>query len=174
MQVNNLYPLQRALFMDRDGVINVDKGYVYQIADCQFISAIFKLARAAKKRRYQLIIVTNQSGIARGFFSLQQYYILRDYIHCYFAKHHCVIDAEYYCPYHKNGLGVYQQDSYDRKPQPGMLLKAAKERHLDLAHSILIGDKISDIEAGKRAGVGTRFLVNQHTINFVGRFLGWY
>lgn len=163
----------RALLLDRDGVINIDKHYVYRVTDCEFVPSIFKLARLAKLRGYKLIVVTNQSGIARGLFTEREYYSLRDYIHACFKQQGCSLDGEYYCPYHTEGYGSYKRFSYDRKPNPGMLLRAAEEHYLDLAHSILVGDHLSDVEAGARAGVGLRFLVNERTLSLVGRFLGW-
>lgn len=144
----------KALFLDRDGVINVDKHHVYKIEDCEFIDGIFDLCRKAKSQGYKIIVVTNQAGIAKGIYTEEDYFKFRDYVHAEFEKQGCPIDAEYYCPYHIEGLGKYRKDSEDRKPNPGMILKAAKDFNIDLSQSILIGDKESDIEAGKNAGVG--------------------
>ena len=144
----------KALFLDRDGVINVDKHHVYKIEDCEFIDGIFDKCRQAKSKGYKLIVVTNQAGIAKGIYTEEDYFKFRDYVHAEFEKQGCPIDAEYYCPYHIEGFGKYKKDSEDRKPNPGMILKAAKDFNIDLSQSILIGDKESDIEAGKRAGVG--------------------
>lgn len=144
----------KALFLDRDGVINVDKHHVYKIEDCEFIDGIFDLCRKAKSQGYKIIVVTNQAGIAKGIYTEEDYFKFRDYVHAEFEKQGCPIDAEYYCPYHIEGQGKYRKDSEDRKPNPGMILKAAKDFNIDLSQSILIGDKESDIEAGTRAGVG--------------------
>lgn len=144
----------KALFLDRDGVINVDKHHVYKIEDCEFIDGIFDLCRKAKSQGYKIIIVTNQAGIAKGIYTEEDYFKFRDYVHAEFEKQGCPIDAEYYCPYHIEGQGKYRKNSEDRKPNPGMILKAAKDFNIDLSQSILIGDKESDIEAGKNAGVG--------------------
>ena len=148
----------KALFLDRDGVINVDKHHVYKIEDCEFIDGIFDKCRQAKSKGYKLIVVTNQAGIAKGIYTEEDYFKFRDYVHAEFEKQGCPIDAEYYCPYHIEGFGKYKKDSEDRKPNPGMILKAAKDFNIDLSQSILIGDKQSDIEAGKRAGVTTNIL----------------
>lgn len=148
----------KALFLDRDGVINVDKHHVYKIEDCEFIEGIFDLCRQAKRKGYKLIVVTNQAGIAKGIYTEEDYFKFRDYVHAEFEKQGCPIDAEYYCPYHIEGQGKYRKDSEDRKPNPGMILKAAKDFNIDLSQSILIGDKESDIEAGKNAGVATNIL----------------
>ena len=148
----------KALFLDRDGVINVDKHHVYKIEDCEFIDGIFDLCRKAKSQGYKIIVVTNQAGIAKGIYTEEDYFKFRDYVHAEFEKQGCPIDAEYYCPYHIEGQGKYRKDSEDRKPNPGMILKAAKDFNIDLSQSILIGDKESDIEAGKNAGVATNIL----------------
>ena len=158
----------KALFLDRDGVINVDKHHVYKIEDCEFIDGIFDKCRQAKSKGYKLIVVTNQAGIAKGIYTEEDYFKFRDYVHAEFEKQGCPIDAEYYCPYHIEGFGKYKKDSEDRKPNPGMILKAAKDFNIDLSQSILIGDKESDIEAGKRAGITTNILntsTNLHTLH---------
>lgn len=144
-----------ALFLDRDGVINVDKNYVYRIEDCEFVDGIFELCRKAKEMGYKLIVVTNQAGIAKGYFTERDYATFMDYVRGEFEKRGCPLDDAFYCPYHKDGLGEYRKDSEDRKPRPGMILKAAIRHSVDLRSSILIGDKESDVEAGQRAGVGT-------------------
>jgi len=147
-------PKNKALFLDRDGVINVDKRHVYKIEDCEFIEGIFDLCKKAKEQGYLIIVVTNQAGIAKGIYTEEDYFKLRDYVHSEFKKQGCPIDAEYYCPYHEEAIiEKYKQDSFDRKPNPGMILKAQKDFDIDLAQSVLIGDKDSDIEAGKKAGI---------------------
>lgn len=144
----------KALFLDRDGVINVDKHHVYRIEDCEFVDGIFDLCREYKKQGYLIIVVTNQAGIAKGVYTEEDYFKFRDYVHEEFEKQRCAIDAEYYCPYHTEAtIDKYRKNSYDRKPNPGMLLKAASDYNIDLSKSILIGDKESDIEAGIAAGV---------------------
>lgn len=152
----------KALFLDRDGVINVDKHYVYRVEDCEFIEGIFDLCRKAKQDGYLVIVVTNQAGIAKGKYTEEDYFKFRDYVHAEFVKQGCPIDAEYYCPYHTDAvIEKYCKDSEDRKPNPGMILKAQKDFDIDLSQSILIGDKETDIEAGKRANVGK--LINVST-----------
>ncbi len=158
---NIILPKCKALFLDRDGVINVDKHYVYRIQDCEFVDGIFDFCMQAKKDDYKLIVITNQAGIAKNIYSKEAYFNLRNYIHDIFVKRGCPLDGEYYCPYHPQAiLKEYRYESTDRKPNPGMILKAAKDFNIDLKQSILIGDKESDILAAKRAGIGT-------TIRFV-------
>ncbi len=146
---------EKALFLDRDGVINVDRNYVCRIEDCVFIDGIFDLCRKAKTKGYKLIIVTNQAGIARGYYTEADYSTLMDYIGAEFVRQACPLDDVFYCPYHEDGLEPYRKASEDRKPAPGMILKAAQKHNLNLSWCVLIGDKKSDIEAGWRAGVGT-------------------
>ena len=156
----------KALFLDRDGVINVDKHYVYRVEDCEFIEGIFDLCRKAKQDGYLVIVVTNQAGIAKGKYTEEDYFKFRDYVHAEFVKQGCPIDAEYYCPYHTDAvIEKYCKNSEDRKPNPGMILKAQKDFDIDLSKSILIGDKQSDIEAGKRAGVGKLRIQNKEGSN---------
>ena len=154
----------KALFLDRDGVINVDTHYVHEIDKCQFVGGIFDLCRAAKAKGYKIIVVTNQAGIAKGKYTEEDYFKFRDFVHARFAAENCPIDAEYYCPFHEEGIvEKYRKASWDRKPNPGMILRAVKEMDIDVKKSILIGDKQSDIDAGKRAGVGkTVYLTAAH------------
>lgn len=152
--------IQAALFLDRDGVINVDHGYVHRPEDFDFMDGIFDVARAAYDHGYRLVVVTNQAGIGRGRYSETQFHALTDWMCHRFSEERAPIDRVYFSPYHPTaGLGEYKQDHVFRKPQPGMLLQAQRELGIDLAASILIGDKFSDIEAGIAAGVGRNLLL---------------
>jgi D-glycero-D-manno-heptose 1,7-bisphosphate phosphatase len=150
----------KALFLDRDGIINVDHGYVHQICDFEFIEGIFDLAREAFLQDYRLVVVTNQAGIGRGFYTEAQFQSLSDWMcECFFIEG-APIDRVYFSPYHPTGaLGHYKQDHPSRKPNPGMFLQAQRELGLDLKQSIMIGDKLSDIQAGSAAGVGINLLL---------------
>lgn len=154
----------KALFLDRDGVINVDKHYVHKIEDCEFMDGIFDLCRTAKEKGYKLIVITNQAGIAKGYFTEDDFRKFMEYVRSEFIRQGCPLDDVFYCPYHIDGIGKYRKDSWDRKPNPGMILKAAEKHHIDLSRSVLIGDQQSDIEAGKRAGLKSCLLV-ENTIN---------
>lgn len=150
----------RALLLDRDGVINVDHGYVHQIQDFEFIDGIFDLARSAHVQQYDLIVITNQAGIARGLYSEKQFNELTGWMCKEFASRGAPIAKVYFSPYHPTeGMGIYKKDDVSRKPHPGMILQAQSEFNLDLASSILIGDKVSDIQAGIAAGVGKNILL---------------
>lgn len=146
----------RALFLDRDGVINVDYAYVHRHEDFHFIEGIFELVRAANVAGYLVIVVTNQAGIGRGRYTEEVFRDLTSWMCACFSEHGGRIDAVYYCPDHpEHGIGAYKRYSAMRKPAPGMLLRAAKEHDIDLPASLMIGDKPSDMEAGRAAGVGT-------------------
>ena len=150
----------KALFLDRDGVINVERGYVHRRESFEFIPGIFELCRAAQGLGYLLVVITNQAGIARGYYSESEFNNLTDWMMDQFAQKQVSIARLYYCPYHPAlGVGQYKYDSPDRKPNPGMLLRAQSDLDLDLGSSILIGDKLSDIQAGCAAGVGTQILL---------------
>lgn len=151
---------KRAVFLDRDGVINVDGAYVHRQEDFHFQQGIFELCRAAQTLGYVLVIVTNQAGIARGYYSESQFLELTEWMVDKFVEQQIQIVHVYYCPYHPtHGVDRYKYDSPDRKPKPGMFLRAMADLNLDLRSSVLIGDKLSDIDAAKAAGVGTRILL---------------
>jgi len=149
-----------ALFLDRDGVINVETNYVYRIDDFVFIDGIFELCRNAMARNMAVVVVTNQAGIGRGFYTEAQFHELSDWMCERFASEGVTIDGVYYCPYHAEfGIGKYKADSFDRKPNPGMILRARDELGLVLESSILVGDKASDIAAARAANLGTAVLL---------------
>jgi len=150
-------PDNRALFLDRDGVINHDAGYTSSKEDFRFIDGIFDLCRAARRSGYLLVVVTNQAGIGRGYYSEKDFLALTAWMCDRFKVEATPISDVFYCPFHpEHGAGYYKQDSFDRKPNPGMLLRAAERHRLDLGRSIMIGDKDSDMQAANRAGIGRR------------------
>jgi len=150
---------RRALFLDRDGVIHTDCGYLYRQQDVVFTPGIFDLARAARQRDYALFIVTNQAGIGRGYYTEQDFHRLMDWMCGVFATESAAIKRVYFCPSHpEHGLGPYKIESPFRKPAPGMILQAAREFGVEIPRSLLIGDKLTDIEAGIAAGVGCNVL----------------
>lgn len=150
---------KRALFLDRDGVINVDHGYVHEKKHFEYVEGIFDLCRAAMEHGYDLFVITNQAGIGRGYYSESQFNALTVWMLGEFERAGIEIRQVYHCPYHpEHGVGEFRQDSFFRKPNPGMILKAANDHHLVLPASVLIGDKESDLQAGKAAGVGCNIL----------------
>jgi len=151
--------MKKALFLDRDGIINVDHGYVYKKEEFEFIEGIFDVCLDAQRKGYKLFVITNQSGIARGKYTIEQFEQLSLWMKSEFEKRGVTIFAVYYCPHHpEKGLGEYLKACDCRKPEPGMLFKAAKEHNVDLINSIFIGDKVSDMKAAERAGIKNRVL----------------
>ena len=147
----------RALFLDRDGVINHGAGYTSVVDDFKFIEGIFEVCRAARRLGYLLIVVTNQAGIGRGYYSEQDFFKLTQWMRERFVQEEAPITDVFHCPFHpEHGVGHYKADSFDRKPNPGMLLRAAEIHGINLELSIMIGDKDSDMQAALRAGVGVR------------------
>lgn len=163
MRANDLVrlPGRSALFLDRDGVINHDLGYVYRREEFNFIEGIFDLVRVAKDAGMACVVVTNQAGIGRGFYSEQDFQELTDWMLERFQEEGAGLDAVYHCPHHpEHGLGHYKTVCACRKPEPGMILEAKRTLNLDLERSLLVGDKFSDIAAARAAGVGKALLLS--------------
>jgi D-glycero-D-manno-heptose 1,7-bisphosphate phosphatase len=145
----------KALFLDRDGVINVDKKHVWRIADIEFLTGIFDLCLTAQRLGFRLVVVTNQAGIGRGYYTERDFRALTEWMLGQFHLRGINVDGVYHCPYHPTeGVGKYRRESPDRKPNPGMILRARNDLGLDLSQSVLVGDKDSDVHAGRAAGVG--------------------
>ena len=153
---------QRALFLDRDGVINVNHGYVHLVDDFDFIDGIFDLVRAARSLGFRIVIITNQAGIGRGYYSQDQFHQLTAWMCAQFDQRNAPIDKVYFSPFHPvAGIGEYRMDEETRKPRPGMILRAQRELGLSLSGSVLVGDMPSDIQAGVAAGVGLNILFSK-------------
>lgn len=149
----------KALILDRDGVVNIDKDYVHRAEEFEFIDGVFDLCRMAIEQGYRIIVITNQSGIGRGYYTEDDFHALTGWMKAQFAAEGITIAQVYFCPYHPvHGIGKYRQDSYDRKPNPGMIIKAAQDFDLDLSNCILVGDRESDMKAAQTAGVGHKVL----------------
>ena len=152
----------KALFLDRDGIINEDFGYVSSCTNFVFKKEIFQLCRKATAANYMIIIVTNQAGIGRGYYSEIDFIRLTKWMTEKFYEQGVEISDVFFCPSHPvHGLGRYKKNDFDRKPSPGMLLKAIHKFSLSAIDSIMVGDKPTDVEAGKRAGIGTNILVSE-------------
>lgn len=156
----------KALFLDRDGVINIDYGYVHKKEDFHFIDGIFDLVRHANKTDYLVIVITNQAGIGRGFFSEKVFIELTSWMKNIFINHNAWVDEVYYCCSHpQHGIGKYHREDNRRKPSPGMILEAKKQYNINLLKSVLVGDNFTDIDAGSKAGVGTNIFYNHNIKN---------
>lgn len=147
----------RALLLDRDGVINVDHGYVHTVDRFEFQPGIFDLTRLAQDLGYRLVVITNQSGIARGYYTEADFQALTGWMRGEFARRGINLAAVHHCPCHRVGNGgPNDRDSFWRKPNPGMILDARGALGLDLSRSVFLGDQPSDMVAARAAGVGTR------------------
>ena len=147
--------MKKALFLDRDGVINKEKNYLYKIEDFEFVDGVFETCRYFQEKGYLIIIVTNQAGIARGKYTEQDYQILTDWMLAEFEKQGITISKAYHCPHHPEFTG----ECGCRKPKPGMLIQAKKEFDIDMPNSLMVGDKNSDIEAAINSGIQNKYLV---------------
>jgi D-glycero-D-manno-heptose 1,7-bisphosphate phosphatase len=161
----------RALFLDRDGVVNEEVGYLHRIEDVRFIDGIFSLCRTASRLGYRLIVVTNQAGIARGFYTEDDFESLMKWMREALRAEGVELDAVYYCPFHpEHGIGKYRREHDDRKPGTGMLRRAAREFDLSLADSVMVGDRCSDIAAANSAGLRKVFLIKGTEAECSGTF----
>ncbi|MEZ8144039.1 D-glycero-beta-D-manno-heptose-1,7-bisphosphate 7-phosphatase [Enterovibrio norvegicus FF-33] len=149
-----------AVFIDRDGVINVDHGYISKVDDFEYIEGVFDACRVFKEMGYLLVLVTNQSGIARGYYSEDDFISLTEWMDWNFEDQGVEFDGIYYCPHHpEHGDDKYKKDCDCRKPKPGMFLSAQEHLGIDMTHSVMIGDKADDMKAASAAGVETKILV---------------
>ncbi len=140
----------------------MNHGYVHDSENFEFIDGIFDVVRAAHVSGFKLIVITNQSGIGRGYYSESKFHEVTDWMCNEFLSAGAPIEKVYFSPFHPTeGVGAYKKDDVSRKPRPGMIYQAQREMNLDLGRSILIGDNLSDIQAGFAAGVGLNFLLTQ-------------
>lgn len=150
-----------ALFLDRDGVINEEIGYLHRFEEVRFVDGIVPLLQLANRLGVFTCVVTNQAGIGRGLYTEAQFQELMRRMRGALGEQGAVLDAVYHSPFHpEHGLGEYRRDTPCRKPAPGMLLQAAAEHGLDVGRSVMVGDRCSDMAAGAAAGVPDLFLLN--------------
>ena len=148
--------LKRAVFLDRDGTINIEKKYLIHSDDFEFISGVPEALKKLQNAGFLLVVVTNQSGVARGFFSLQQVEKLHHHMISLLEQYNVSLAGISVCPHHPtHGQGEFLCECECRKGKPGMLFLAAEDLHIDLNQSFMIGDKLADIEAGHAAGCET-------------------
>jgi len=153
----------KAAFLDRDGVINEDYGYVGSVDKFEFKDGIFELLKFLQSKGYRLFVVTNQSGIARGYYSEEDFYKLTEWMKDEFKKRGIEITDVRYCPHHPDITGECEC----RKPKPGMILDLAKSHGIDLKNSIMIGDSDRDIEAAKNAGIEKTYKVEKSLYDII-------
>ena len=147
----------KALFLDRDGTINVEKNYVFRIEDFEFREGIFELVREYSSQGYLIFVVTNQAGIAKGLYTEEDFQLLNDYMVSQLREKGIVIADVRHCPHHPEFTGRCRC----RKPEPGMILDLVGEYDLDPEACVLIGDRMRDILSGLRAGIGVNYLVKE-------------
>ncbi|HIJ95226.1 MAG TPA: D-glycero-beta-D-manno-heptose 1,7-bisphosphate 7-phosphatase [Desulfuromonadales bacterium] len=147
--------MTRAVFLDRDGTINVEKDYLFRIDDFEFIAGVPEAIQSLNRAGFFVVVVTNQSGVARGYYTEEDVENLHRHIARELDKIGARVDAWLYCPHHPDGRGSYALPCTCRKPLPGMLIEAARRYDLDLPSSIMIGDKYADIAAGQAVGCRT-------------------
>lgn len=147
-------------------MINIDHGYVYRPDDFEFVPGIFDLVRHARGNGFGVIVVTNQSGIGRGYYSEEEFASLTQWMHDRFVDEDAALDHVFHCPFHPDAkLEQYRAVHPWRKPAPGMLLAAAQQFNIDLPGSVLIGDKATDMQAAEAAGVGTKLLFGSDMVD---------
>ena len=156
--------MKKAIFLDRDGTVNVDTEYPSDPADIVLLPEIVPVVKAANRAGMPVVIVTNQSGIARGYFGWREFGAVNGRVLDLLAAEGAGVDLVLACAYHEKGTGPLAVAGHAmRQPNPGMLLLAAERLDIDLAGSIMVGDKPSDMEAGRRAGLSRLFLVGNDT-----------
>ena len=156
--------MRKALFLDRDGIINVDHRYVHRIDDFKFIEGIFDLVRIFSDAGYFIFVVTNQSGIGRGYYSEADFHTLTSWMKKEFEAQGISIEEVYYCPH------APEENCSCRKPETGMIEQALKSYHIDLPRSWMIGDKQSDIDLAKNAGIGHSIAIGNTNIRNAAYF----
>jgi D-glycero-D-manno-heptose 1,7-bisphosphate phosphatase len=156
------YDKQKAIFLDRDGIINQDVGYVYKVEEFKFVDKIFDACRHFDSLGFKLVIITNQSGIFREYYTQDDFLMLNDWMLKQFKNHGINILDIFFCPHGPDS------NCLCRKPLPGMLLKALKKYNFEIKNSWLIGDKETDIQAANAAGItNTILLKNGHGLNAI-------
>lgn len=146
--------LKRAIFLDRDGTINFDPGYLHRIEDWRWLPGAIQGLQAFQQAGFLLVVATNQSGIGRGYYNQSQLKKLENWVNAQLQPYGCPIDAWYHCPH------LPESGCQCRKPAPGMILEAARQLDIDLSLSWMLGDKISDVEAGLAAGTRAGLIFN--------------
>ena len=137
----------KAVFIDRDGTLNVEKDYLYKISDFEFVPGAPDAVRLLNEHGFKVIVISNQSGIARGFYTPNDVHLLHDHIQRELRKEKAHIDAFFYCPHHPEGaIEEFRKDCECRKPKPGMILKAVEKFKLDLEDCFVVGDHLSDVK----------------------------
>jgi D-glycero-D-manno-heptose 1,7-bisphosphate phosphatase len=151
--------MNKAVFLDRDGTIIEDVGYLNNPQHIKFIDGSIDAIKKLNESGYKVVVITNQAGIARGLITEDMLQTIDKTLHKWILSGGAHLDSIYYCPHHpEHGVHPYKQDCTCRKPHPGLIKKAEKDLDIDLSQSFMIGDKATDVEAGQRAGTKAIFV----------------
>ena len=146
--------MEKIVFLDRDGTIHREVNYLHKTEDLEFLPGVAEAMKLLKDAGFKLVVITNQAGVARGYYTCEDVEELHHFMNEQLAAQGAGVDAFYYCPHHPvHGIGIYKKDCHCRKPGTGMFEMAEKEFQVDKLHSYMIGDKLIDVEAGKNYGV---------------------
>lgn len=151
--------MKKAIFLDRDGTINVDVDYLHEPEKLKFIDGAIEALALLKKQGYRLIVISNQSGVGRGYFGVQDVVRLHEYMNCILQEHNAAIDAFYYCPH------VEQDRCACRKPRTGLIERAAAEWDIDLSCSYMVGDSEKDVMTAINAGCRYGLVLSGHVVS---------
>ena len=158
--------MNRALFIDRDGVLNDDNGYTFKIEDLRILDGVIEGLKIIQELDYKIIIVTNQSGIARGFFTIQDFHHFMKTLLKTLKENGVFISDYFFCPHHIEGvIPKYTKECDCRKPKPGMIMQAMQKYNFDLSRSVLVGDKETDILAGVEASISSNILITNQSLS---------
>jgi len=165
-----LSAMRRAVFLDRDGTVNEEREYLYRVEDFVFVPGAPAAIRRLNEAGWLVVVVTNQSGVARGYYAEGDVERLHRHVSQQLAAAGAHVDAFYFCPHHPlEGVGVYRRECDCRKGRPGMLLRAAAEHGIDLSSSYMVGDKVADVEAGEAAGCTPLLVLSGYGVAESGR-----
>lgn len=155
--------MQKAVFLDRDGTINVERDYLFRCEDFEFISGVPQAIKLLNDAGFLVVVVTNQSGVARGYYNEADVKSLHKFLQGQLTEYGAHVDAFYYCPHHPDkGNDPYLKKCSCRKGEPGMLLDAASDLGIDLSRSFIVGDKLDDVQAGLTAGCMPLLVLTGH------------
>lgn len=170
-KILNFMKLQKIAFLDRDGVINSKKyndGYIGDIKKFKWIKGAIKTIKFLKKEKYKVVVVTNQSGVARGFFKIADVKKIHSFIQKRLKLNNTRVDAFYFCPFHKDGIiKRYKKDSPLRKPKIGMFRLAQKRWNIDIKNSFMVGDQVTDIIFARRAKIKGYLFNEKNLFKFI-------
>ena len=145
--------MEKYIFLDRDGTINVEKHYLHKIEDFEYEAGVLKALEELQKLGYKFIIVTNQAGIAKGYYTESDYLILEEFIENDLREKGIIIQKTYHCPHHPQGKSPYNVNCDCRKPKTGMFLEAIEEFDIDIENSYMVGDRFTDLKPADELGI---------------------